>query len=68
MVESFLTFIVYGFGLGLPLLFVSMATAKARQVFVRKASQYYPWIQRASGIVLISVGIYLVLEALPLLA
>ena len=68
VVESFLTFIVYGLGLGLPLLFISMATAKARQVFVRKASRYYPWIQRVSGVVLISVGIYLALETLPLLA
>ncbi|MHC1563917.1 MAG: cytochrome c biogenesis CcdA family protein [Candidatus Hecatellaceae archaeon] len=66
--ESFFTFIVYGLGLGLPLLLISMATAKARQVFVRKASRYYPWIRRAGGAVLILVGFYLLAEALLLLA
>lgn len=66
MVETFLTFIFYGAGLGLPLLLISIATTKARQVFVKKASQYYPWIRRLSGIILVAVGVVLMLEALLL--
>ena len=60
---SFLSFLAYGLGLGLPLVVLSVATSKLRSLFVRKAGEHYWWIRLGGGVLLLAAGIFILLEA-----
>lgn len=60
LLNGIITFLVYAFGMGLPLILTTILLAKAKETTVKKLVKMTPWIQRFSGIILIIIGIYLI--------
>jgi cytochrome c biogenesis protein CcdA len=61
MVYGGILLFLYGFGTGLPILLASAAVARAARWL--DASGWRKWVDRATGVVAISVGCYLVWKA-----
>lgn len=59
LVNGVITFVIYAFGMGLPLILTTVLVAKAKELTLNKLVKMTPWIQRFSGIVLVIAGIYL---------
>jgi len=59
LVNGIVTFIVYAVGMGLPLILTIVLVAKADEIIIRRISGATPLIQRAGGVALILVGLYL---------
>ena len=55
-----LTFLVYGLGMGLPLIVTSVLVARAKEVMIGRISRATERLQWVSGVVLVAVGIYLI--------
>ena len=54
-----LTFVTYALGMGAPLAATTLLLAGAKDYIIKRISMATPWLQRASGVVLIIVGAYL---------
>ncbi len=59
LVNGIVTFIVYAVGMGLPLILTIVLVAEANELIIGRISRATPLIQRASGVTLILVGLYL---------
>lgn len=59
LVNGIVTFIVYAVGMGLPLILTIVLVAEANELIIRRISGATPIIQRAGGVALILVGLYL---------
>jgi len=60
MLNGVLTFLVYGLGMGIPLIVTSVLVARAKDVMIGRISRATERLQRLSGFVLVAVGIYLI--------
>lgn len=58
--NGLITFMIYAFGMGLPLILIAILLAKAKELTLKKLVKMTPWIHRFSGIILIIIGIYLI--------
>lgn len=52
-------FIAYVVGMGVPLVVTNVLLAEAKEYVITKISSATPWFSKASGVVLIAVGLYL---------
>lgn len=57
---STITFLVYALGVGVPLILISLLVARAKESALRRFHRITPWLHKASGTILILVGIYLI--------
>ena len=57
----------YGFGIGVITIAVSIITLRAKKSMLNKISQYYDWINRITGIILIIAGVYILYIGLSLI-
>jgi len=55
-----ITFFVYAIGMGLPIIITTILVAKAKNFMLKRIMKMMPWFQKISGIVLITIGIYLI--------
>jgi len=60
VLNGVLTFLVYGLGMGLPLIVTSILVARAKEVMIGRISKATERFQRLSGVVLVAVGVYLI--------
>lgn len=60
VVEGSTTFLAYGAGMGAVILFLTMSLAMARSNVARNLRRVLPWVNRASGVLLVFAGIYLI--------
>ena len=60
VLNGVLTFLVYGLGMGIPLIVTSVLVARAKDVMIGRISRATERLQRLSGFVLVAVGIYLI--------
>ena len=60
MLNGVLTFLVYGLGMGIPLIVTSVLVARAKDVMIGRISRATERLQRLSGFILVAVGIYLI--------
>jgi cytochrome c-type biogenesis protein len=60
VLNGVLTFLVYGLGMGLPLIVTSVLVAGAKEVMIGRISRATERLHRVSGVVLVAVGIYLI--------
>jgi cytochrome c biogenesis protein CcdA len=60
VLNGVVTFLVYGLGMGLPLIVTSVLVARAKEVMIGRISMATERFQRLSGVVLVAVGIYLI--------
>jgi len=51
---------VYAMGMGLPIIITTILVAKAKKFMLKRIMKMMPWFQKISGIVLITIGIYLI--------
>jgi len=58
--EGIFILLIYSVGLGLPLLILGILAAETRGVLLKKAMKLLPHIQKATGLLLIALGVYLV--------
>jgi cytochrome c-type biogenesis protein len=59
-INSVLTFVLYAFGMGTPLIITSILLALAREQIIDKISALTPKLHKISGLVLFIAGIYLI--------
>jgi cytochrome c-type biogenesis protein len=59
-------FLVYAFGMALPIVAITAFVAKAKGFVLSKVVKTTPWLQRASGLLLIAIGVYMVCSYLSL--
>jgi cytochrome c-type biogenesis protein len=59
LLNGVLTFLVYGLGMGVPLILTSVLVARAKEVVIERISKATERLQRLSGLVLVAVGLYL---------
>jgi len=59
-------FLFYALGMALPLVAITALVAKAKGLALRKIAKATPWLQRASGALLIAMGAYVVFSYLSL--
>ena len=60
VLNGVLTFLVYGLGMGIPLIVTSVLVARAKDVMIGRISRATERLQRLSGFILVAVGIYLI--------
>ena len=60
LINGVLTFLVYGLGMGVPLIVTSVLVARAKEVMIGRISRATERFQSLSGVVLLAVGIYLI--------
>ncbi len=60
LANGVLTFAAYAMGMGAPLMLTSILVAEAKEVLIKRVHRFTPWFQRASGLTLIVVGVYLI--------
>ena len=53
------TFVVYAIGMGLPIVITTILVAGAKKFMLERMVKMIPWFQKASGIILIIIGAYL---------
>ncbi len=58
--QGMITFVVYAIGMGLPITITTILIAKAKKLLVKRMMTMLPWIQKISGLVLITIGAYLI--------
>ncbi len=54
------TFVVYAMGMGLPIIVTSVLVAKTKKLLLERLLKMIPWFQKISGLVLITIGAYLI--------
>ncbi len=54
------TFMVYAIGMGLPIIIITIFVARAKKFMLERMVKMIPWFQKASGIILIIIGAYLI--------
>ena len=59
LLNGVLTFLVYGLGMGVPLILTSVLVARAKEVMIERISKATERLQGLSGLVLVAVGLYL---------
>lgn len=59
LTEGIITFVTYAVGMGLPLVLTSVLVAEAKDFMISKIANATLWLHKASGVLLIIVGIYL---------
>ncbi len=57
---GFAAFALYGLGMGITMVFVTVAIAMAKSAFVERITKYMPLINKGTAAVLIIVGVYLI--------
>jgi len=65
--NGLVTFLIYAFGMGLPLIVLSILATEAKNITYQKISRFTPTIQKVSGIILIALGCYLMVSQLILI-
>ncbi len=55
-----ITFVVYAIGMGLPITITTILIARAKKFLLKKMMKMLPWIQKIGGLVLITIGAYLI--------
>ncbi len=60
IVQGVITFIIYAFGMGAPMILITLIIAKTKRLLLEKILRMTPWLQKISGLMLIVVGIYLI--------
>jgi cytochrome c-type biogenesis protein len=55
-----ITFVVYAIGMGLPITITTIFIAKAKKFLLKKMMKMLPWLQKIGGLVLITIGAYLI--------
>jgi cytochrome c biogenesis protein CcdA len=55
----------YGLGMGLITMALSLVTLKTKQTILNRIAQHSKWIDRITGSILITAGLYIVFVALP---
>ena len=60
LLEGVTVFTAYALGIALPLMAVTVLTAKAKRLLIEKMYRVMPMIQKIGGILLIIIGLYLI--------
>jgi len=55
-----ITFVVYAIGMGLPITITTILIARAKKFLLKRMMNMLPWLQKISGLVLITIGAYLI--------
>lgn len=55
-----ITFVVYAIGMGLPITITTILIARAKKFLLKKMMKMLPWLQKIGGLVLITIGAYLI--------
>jgi len=63
-----MAFLVYALGMGASLIAITVLAAKAKELVLKRVAGATPWLQRASGALLIAIGAYLIYSYLLLYA
>ncbi len=63
-----IAFLVYALGMSAPMIAITLLAAKVKELVLREVVKATPWLQRASGLLLIAIGAYLVYSNLSLYA
>ncbi len=58
--HGMITFAVYAIGMGLPIIVTTILIAKAKELMLKRIVKMMPLFQKISGIILITIGIYLI--------
>ncbi len=61
---AFTSFVTYSIGMGLPIVLITVATAKAKEARLANIAVLSPKLQQLAGIVLILVGAYIIYQYL----
>lgn len=59
---AFTSFVIYAFGMGLPLVVITVAMAKTKEARFEKIALLSPTLQRLAGIVLVLAGAYIIYQ------
>lgn len=60
LLNGILTFTVYAIGMGLPLIIITILLVNTKKMFLKRIMKMMPWIEKLSGIILVSIGVYLI--------
>jgi len=63
-----IAFLVYALGMGTSLIAITVLAAKAKELVLKRVAGATPWLQKASGALLIAIGAYLIYYHLLLYA
>jgi cytochrome c-type biogenesis protein len=67
VIEQLLFFLIYGLGLGLPLVVLSLLASASQKALVRQVMRYAGIISRASGLALVALGLWNLWQGWPFL-
>jgi len=60
ILEVTLTFLVYALGMSVPVVVSGILVATAREAALKRLVRMRPWLDKASGVIMILVGVYLI--------
>jgi cytochrome c biogenesis protein CcdA len=67
VIEQLLFFLIYGLGLGLPLVALSLIASASQQLLLRRFMRHAGNVSRASGLALVALGLWNLWQGWPLL-
>ncbi len=67
VIEQLLFFLIFGLGLGLPLVAASLVANASQQALLRHFTRHAEFIRRASGLTLVAIGLWNLVNGWPLL-